>query len=239
MRWIYPPAFAAAVVLSFSGALAAQAPTPPPLAEDAPEPVIERVDGRVVRVGAIQVDQEGGRVSLDGVVNPATVLEYLATARDGFKSYESALELEASPEEFNLAMIFIGLDSEKAVPSRYKFDPELPQGDSVDIWVEWQPTEGETRRVRAEELIYDESDASTMTTGPWVYTGSVFGEDGSYLATVNGVLLGFMHTPESIIDSPRPLGSSYGSHRLNPDLGLLPGMSLTVVIEKESPEGAQ
>jgi hypothetical protein len=216
---------------TLSGGAAAQAPPPIPPAEGPPpEPVVEKVEEGVYRVDRIQVDQTSRTVSVKGVVNEATVLEFLANAKEGFKAYESALELDTTAEAFNVAMIMIGLEQEHGSPSRYKFDPEAPAGDPVEVWVEWIHPKG-PGRIRAEELVWDSQGEVTLPESHWVYTGSVFLEDGSYLAGLSGVLIGFMHTPESIIDSPLPLSASYGSHQINPALGLLPGTPVTVIVK--------
>lgn len=211
-------------------------PPPPPDKEASPEPVVERLDEHRVRVGKILVDQEKHELSVEGVVNPRSPLEYLATAQSGFKSYESALELQCSAVEFNLALILLGLDPEKGVPSKEKFDSDAPQGDAVEIWVEWEAG-GETVRHRGEDLLYDIETKKTVAHGPWVYTGSVFLPDGRYLADVDGVLIGFMHTPESIVDNPLQLASAWGSVELHPDLGLEEGDPVKLVLRRLPEDG--
>ena len=199
-------------------------PTTPPA-----EPKVERLGEHLVGIGAIRVDTKKKELGVPGFVNGVMVLEYLANARQGFKAYESALELDATAVEFNLALILLGLDGEKGVPSRFKFDPEPPQGDAVEVWVEWD-VDGESRRIPAAELIYNERTKETFPRGPWVYTGSVFLPDGNYLAHLNGVLIGFMHTPESIVDSPLELDGAYGMYRPNPNLGLDPRTPVRVIV---------
>jgi hypothetical protein len=182
-------------------------------------PPVERLpDGRV-RVEGIVIDVPKRELRLPGFRNTATVLEYLANARAGHKAYESALELDATATGFNVAMILLGVDASRSKPSRYKFDPETPLGDPVEIWVEWKdPKTGETVKVRAEELVYNAQTDRTLDEGRWVYTGSAFTPGGEYLAEVDGVLIGFMHCPEAIVDSPRALDANYGNYQFNPKL---------------------
>ena len=204
--------------------------------EAADEPAVERLDEHRVRVGMILVDREKRELTVEGVVNSATVLEYLATARAGFKSYESAMELECSAVEFNLALILLGLDEERGVASSEKFDPRPPQGDEVEIQVEWQAA-GKTVRRPAEDLIYSDETRQTLARGPWVYTGSITLPDGQYLAQIEGVLIGFMHTPESIIDNPQKLTGAYGSHRLHPEAGPEPGTRVRLIVRRAGEVG--
>lgn len=212
----------------------------PVLAQAGPpaDPPVEKIDEQRLRVGEILVDREKGELSVGGTVTSATVLEYLATARKGFKSYESAFELDCSAVELNLALILLGLDEERGVPSKSKFDADAPQGDPVEIRVEWESGE-DTVSVPAEELLYDTETGRTLSPGPWVYTGSVFLEDGTYLAEADGVLIGFMHTPESIIDSPRPLATAWGSMQRHPEASPEEGTRVKLVVRRIAEEAGK
>ena len=139
--------------------------------------------------------------------------------------------METNAINFNLALILIGLDQSRSVGPKMHFDPAIPQGDPVEIWVEWDDPNGR-RRVRAEQLVYNTSSKTTLSEGPWVYTGSVFlAENNAYLADIEGSLIGFVHTPAPIIESPRPTSpTNYGSDTLNPALNLKPGTSIQLIV---------
>jgi len=128
-------------------------------------------------------------------------------------------------------MILIGLDQSRSVVPKRHLDPDIPQGDPIEIWVEWTAPTG-MRRVRAEELIYNTMSKTTLSPGPWVYTGSVFvKESGGYLADIEGSLIGFVHTPAPIIDSPRVVPpNSYGNDVLNPALNLARGTPVQLLV---------
>jgi hypothetical protein len=192
---------------------------------------IERLSPDRLRVGNVHIDMARQEVSVTGTITDAMVLEFIAVAKGGFKAYESALELETSAINFNLALILIGLDPSRAVVPKFHIDPDLPKGDPVDVWIEWDDN-GRQRRARAEEIVYNEKTKKTLTQGPWVYTGSVFAaESNAYLAEIEGTLIGFVHSPAPVIDSPRPLpGGDYGANKLNPALNLAPGMSVTLKV---------
>jgi hypothetical protein len=110
-------------------------------------------------------------------------------------------------------------------------DPAIPEGDLVEMFIEWD--EGATRRrIRAEELVYNQQSKQTLREGPFVYTGSVFiAGSSAYLADIEGSLIGFSHTPATIIDSPRPLSAGgYGSDVINPNLKLKPGTPVVLTV---------
>ena len=136
------------------------------------------------------------------------------------------MTLNTNAVSFNTALLLLGLDHARSKPSSIQFDPAAPEGDPVELTVTWTDG-GKPRTVPIEELLFDQRANRTFSKGPWVYTGSRFYDTGAfrfYLAEQDGVLIGFMHGPQSIIDNPRAdaLGG-YGSFVLNPNLGLKPG----------------
>ena len=173
---------------------------------------MEKLGEKLFRLGNIIIDTEKREIRVPGRINPGvTVLEFVANTKGGSKAYESAVELETDAVTFNLALILIGLDQANGVPAKFPFDPDPPQGDPVEIWVEWVSPK-EKRRIRAEELVYNRRTQETLPKGSWVYTGSAFLPDGRYLADVYGVLISFAHNPATVVDSPLPDGvTAYGT----------------------------
>ena len=197
-------------------------------------PVIEDLGNHRYRIGRIVVNKAENSFSIAGVVlelgSSQDPLEFLAVAKGGFKSYESALMIEANAFEFNLACILIGLQGENAVQPQYHFDPAPVQGDPVTLWVTWQQN-GETVRKPAIDLIHvaDLSAASEE----WVYTGSHFFDDGRYAANISGTLIGFVHDPESIIQHRIGLGlGNYGAATYNHTDGPSPGTPIALIVER-------
>ena len=205
-------------------------PTPPPALRSPEPPPVEKLGEDRLRIGSIQVDLKTREITVPGAVNNAMVLEFVANTRGGFKAYESLLTLDTNAAGFNLALIMIGLDRARSVPPRRHFDPNPPQGDPVEVWVEWKE-DAKTKKVRAEDLIYNARKNETLPQGPWVYTGSVFVRDGRYLAELHGVLIGFVHTPAPIIENPSSNGvGGFGSFKLNPHVGLKPGTEILLTV---------
>ena len=116
------------------------------------------------------------------------------------------------------------------MPTRH-FDPVPPKGDPIEIWVAWIPPGG-PKRVRIEELLFDKRTNRTVPEGPWVYTGSTIVGPGQYLADMDGVLIGFVHSPSPVIENPR-IGAvdAYGDIIRNPNLDMPGGMNVTVTIK--------
>jgi hypothetical protein len=199
-----------------------------------PAPV-EKLGPTTYRIGQMHVDTAQREVAVPGTVNGVSVLEFVANTLGGMKAYETALTLNTNAISFNAALLLIGLDPSRGRPALLQFDPTPPEGDPVDITVDWQQV-GKPRRARVEELLYDRRTKRTLPEGPWVYTGSRFVDLGvnggrQYLAELDGVLIGFMHGPQAIIDNPRnDAAQGYGAIVLNPALGLAPETPVTLTI---------
>lgn len=192
---------------------------------------MEKLSDSRLRIGAVSVDLARREVSVKGTVNDVPLLEFLVNTKGGYKSYESAVEAECNAIDFNLGLMLIGLDRARTTSRpRFHFDPVPPQGDPVEIWVSWEAG-GPERRVRAEELIYDEAAKKALATGTWVYTGSQFiTRSRAFMADAEGVLIGFVHTPAPLIERMEPVPGAFGAVKLNPTLGLVPGMAVTVTV---------
>ena len=142
---------------------------------------------------------------------------------------------------FNAAMLMIGLDKDHArVPTRH-FDPVPPKGDRVALWIDW--TRGDEKiRTPVEHLLFDSESGQTVPSSEWVYTGSVFLEHGvseratRYLADIDGVLIGFVHSPAPIIENVSGAGvGRYGRIVLNPNLGLEPDTPVMLTVKALGP----
>jgi hypothetical protein len=85
--------------------------------------------------------------------------------------------------------------------------------------------------VSADQLLFDNEKKATLPIERWVYTGSTFTTEGQYIAELDGVLIGFMHTRSSIIDEHGGTGvGRYGAIILNRNLGLEPNDPVTLYV---------
>jgi len=197
-----------------------------------PQPRVQELgDGRY-RVGQITIDRTRQLFSVSGKIIDLGAaempLEFLAVAKGGAKAYESILELDASAIEFNLACILIGLDNSKAVQARGHFDPTPVEGDPVELWLAWDHLGKEVRKPVGDILKLQDA---ASATDEWVYTGSYFTDDGQYAAQAIGLLVGFVHDPESIIQHRSGLGlQGYGAVTFRPSAAPLSGTPITLTV---------
>jgi len=233
----------AVIVILLIGLASASAQQPPPIPNFSPENIpttpasVTKLGPGLFRIGEIKVDTTKREASVPGKVNAVEILEFVANTQNGLKAYESALTVDTNAVTFNAAMLMIGLDKDHArVPTQH-FDPEPPKGDRVALWIDW--ARGEQKiRTPVEQLLFDKQSGQAVPASEWVYTGSVFLENGisaratRYLADIDGVLIGFVHSPAPIIENVTGAGvSRYGSIVLNPNLGLEPNTPVTLTIK--------
>ncbi len=195
------------------------------------QPKVKDIGNGKFQIGNIIIDKNKKEVTVPGRINMKEgIIEFIACTKGGDKAYESALEMDTDAKTFNLSMILIGLDPKKGKASAYHFDPNPPEGDHVEITVQWDTDKGK-KTITAQKVIHDMKTGKTFPTSHWVYTGSVFLEDGSYLADSAGVLVGFVHDPAPVIESPLSnAAGSYGNFVINNKILPEVGTKITMII---------
>jgi hypothetical protein len=195
-----------------------------------PTPEIKRLSPTVVQIGSLQVDSAARELRAPGTLNQVTILEFVANTPRGLKEYESAITVDSDAATFNAALLLLGLDPARArVPTQH-FDETPPAGDPVELWVE-AVRPNKPLRFPVEELLWHQIDKRTLEPGPWVYTGSTMAQ-GQFLAEADGVLIGLVHSPAPLIENPRKGAvKAYGEVVLNPNLGLLAGARVTLIVK--------
>ena len=197
------------------------------------KPRIEDMGNAKYRVGAIKIDKARGLITVPAVMLPyeeGKPIEFMATMKQGYKSYESVLSLQANAFEFNLACILIGLDPGKAVSSKFHFDPQPVQGDPVSIKVSWKKN---GKRVEYDVIdLLKVGEAKPDKPSVWSYTGSMFVDGDRYLAQMDGVLIGLIHDPASIIEHKKGLAvGNWGSIAIDPDVAPQGGQEVVISIQ--------
>lgn len=200
----------------------------PPTSSVPEQPAIKDLGDQRYRIGAILVDKARHSFRVKGrLLRLEPPLEFLAVRKGGMKAYESLLELDSDAVEFNLACILIGLDEKKGKAPSFHFSPEPVEGTPVALWVSWE-ADGKTVRMPAAKLLLQGD--KLVDSDAWVYTGSIFAADGTYLAQQDGTLVGFVHNPASIIEHREGIAlGNYGE--VYPRLSVLPAVGTPVTLE--------
>jgi hypothetical protein len=163
---------------------------------------------------------EDDRVSVDGFIGPgrAAPLEFFAVLRGG-KEHEAVVIVTGSygPEErlprglaagLNLACQALNLP--RGAPTRWKEGgkPVPASGEPVHVYVEWEK-DGKTVRARAEDLVYNETEAAAMGKDSWIYVGSRFVRNigtgqREFMAEITGSLAATFGSENSILSNRSP-----------------------------------
>lgn len=206
----------------------AQSPQPPDLD-------IQDLGDDRFQVGQIIVDKAAGSFSVPATLLdlgvPDAPLEFLVVTRNGPKSYESLLEIDATAYEFNVACLLIGLNPDNAKLPLGNFQPEPADGDPVALHVSWDDN-GEQVTRPATDFIQVTS--GEEPTDEWVYLGSFFMQDGQYAADWIGLAVGFVHDVESIIQHASGIGlASYGATVTRPVAGVTTMTPLQLIVSRK------
>jgi len=202
-------------------------------AEEAPAiPAMEKVGDGLYKLGNVELDLNKKTITVYGKVNMAYgLIELLACTKIG-KVHESLLVLDVQPIHLQTALILLGLEYEGGI--RYQGDPRTPKGDPVRIWVEWNK-DGQIKRHRAEDLIFNRVKQSSMEHIDWVFTGSRINNNGTFMAQAVGTIITTFHDPDAIIDNPLPEGGDDTIYIVNNQIAPPKGTDIKMIIEPGGP----
>jgi hypothetical protein len=231
---------AAAGAFISNPAWAADTPTGPPApaaqAGGTAAPEMKPLGGERYQIGKIIVDRKARRMTLPARVHVLDrPLEYLLTTTGGMKEYETLFEADVSGTEFNLACILLGLERDKTLEAYQQFSEKRMAGPRVEISIAWKH-DGKTLTGSASDALFDAGQKAPEPV-EWVYVGSQkYWQDNRYAADVTGTLIGFVHDPNTIIESVVGLGiGAYGS--VNGNAQLLPPVGSEVELSVTVPDG--
>ncbi len=130
--------------------------------------------------GHLEIVEKEKKLVLKGKISEALgeydehlkgAVEYLVCGHNG-KEYESIIVVEATGKEIYEAIEKLGVKT--GTPPGYdeeKDEPTPPTGTEFLIYAEWKDGD-ETKKVRAEELIFNVKTKKTMSHVAWIYSGS-------------------------------------------------------------------
>lgn len=191
-------------------------------------PSMTKIGDGLYKLGNIDLDLNRKTITMYGKVNMSYgLIELLACTKIG-KMHESALVMDVQPVHLQTALILLGLEYEGGL--RYQGDPRTPKGDRVRIWVEWEK-DGQTKRYRAEDLVFNRLTQKPMEHTDWVFSGSRINPNGTFMAQAVGTLITTFHDPDTIIDNPLPEGGDDTVYIVNTQLAPPKGTDIRMIIE--------
>ena len=169
-------------------------------------PAVQKIGPDEYKVGSLVINKKKREMYISGSVNmQAGLVEYLAcTQAEAGKLHESVLKLEANPSDIQVALLLLGFQPKNNL--KFQGDPTIPEGDFLEIWVEWELANRKKNKIRGEELVYDQNMKKSMDKTPWVFTGSQI-MDGRFMADIEGSIIATFRDPFALINNPLPSGA--------------------------------
>lgn len=178
-------------------------------------PSMQEISPGVFQIGKIRLDKKKRSVTFPGKLNMSKdLVEYVLVTPEG-STHESVLTAEIQPTDLQFVMLLLdakgsGLLTPKAdavppgqIDALYlKSAPRL-KGDNVSITVSWKTQDGTEKAVPLEDLLMNAETKKVAERGPWIYTGSMFGSDGGFLAQQQGSFISVVTNPAALINNPR------------------------------------
>lgn len=176
-----------------------------------------------------------------------TQTEFILIGPKSGHGYESVAVSKAQPGDVHAALEFIGLARGRPIePAGLRY---WPRGERVAAMIEWEASgpDGaiETRRIRAEETIFDRQTGKPLPPDGFVFVGSYFfrNEAGEtvYAADVEDPMsiLSAFNLRGTVLDIPRQgtQDELYDRQIIHPDLPWKAEQPLTFVLRPARPEG--
>lgn len=202
-----PLASAAALSLSALPASAQQ---------ETPVAAMKEISPGVFQIGQLRLDKVARSITFPGKLNMAKdLIEYVLVTPAG-PTHESLLSSEVQPSDLHFAMLLLGAKGSgllapqpgDAPPSQLdaeylKHAPRL-KGDNIDFTVKWKGADGKELTASVEDWLRNPETKKAAPHGPWIYNGSMFGQDGGFLAQQQGIFAAAITNPAALINNPRP-----------------------------------
>ncbi|MGA1840578.1 MAG: YdjY domain-containing protein [bacterium] len=166
---------------------------------------IQQIGPDEYKIGGIMLNKKKKEIHITGSINMQSgLVEYLACQDEVGKLHESVLKLDAKPSDIQVALLLLGFKNKNNL--EFQGDSTIPEGDPLDVFVEWNLPDKSTKKVRAEELVFDQQKNKAMEKTYWVFTGSKI-IDGQFMADMDGSIIATFRDPLAIINNPLPTGA--------------------------------
>ncbi len=185
-----------------------------PAAPEAPRPsAVKEISPGLFQIGQARLEQSTRTIKFPAAINMTDgLLEYLLVSRDG-PTHESLLVSDLEPNDLHLAMLLLGAKGSPAAKGAQPAPGQITEeylkrapaltGESVSLTVTWKGEGAAEKSGPVEDwLLYGDTN-KPPARGPWLYTGSVFGSDGQFIAQQQGVFAALVTNPAALINNPR------------------------------------
>jgi hypothetical protein len=200
------------VLLSEEPAAAAPAPGAP---AEPFVPAMREISPGVFEIGKLRLDKGKNSIAFPGKINMAKdLIEYVLVTPNG-PTHESLLVSEVQPSDLHFAMLLLGakgagLSTPAAsdappgqIDAKYLKDAPKLKGDNLSVTATWKDKQGKEHITPVDEWLLNKQTKKPAAPGWWIYTGSMFGADGGFLAQQLGMCISVVTNPSALINNPR------------------------------------
>lgn len=184
-------------------------------AQETPTLAMQEISPGVFQLGKLRLDKNARSVSFPGRVNMAKdLVEYVLVTSMG-ATHESLLASDVQPSDLHFAMLLLGAKGSgllapqagDAPPGQIDADylrtaPRL-KGDNISFAVKWKGADGKEKSAQVEDWLANAETHKPVPRGPWIYNGSMFGQEGGFLAQQQGMFASVVTNPGALINNPR------------------------------------
>jgi len=205
-----PITILAAALLHFGGQWAPAADDPAAFV-----PAMREISPGVFEIGKLRLDKGKNSIAFPGKINLVKdVVEYMLVTPNG-PTHESLLVSEVQPTDLHFAMLLLGAKGSGLsapgpgdappgqIDAKYLQNAPKLKGDNLLVTATWKDKEGKAHITPIEEWLLNTQTKKSATPGPWIYTGSMFGADGGFLAQQLGMCISVVTNPSALINNPR------------------------------------
>ncbi len=185
------------------------------VAQEVAPAAMQEISPGVFQLGKLRLDKKARSVSFPGRVNmDKDFIEYVLVTPQG-ALHESLLSSEVQPSDLHFAMLLIGAKGAgilapapgDAPPGQIDAEylrtaPRL-KGDNLTFAVKWKAKDGSEQTTPVEDWLVHPDSHKAVPRGPWIYTGSMFGQEGGFLAQQQGTFASVVTNPAALINNPR------------------------------------
>ena len=158
----------------------------------------KEVSPGLFELGKVRIHKQNRTIEFPAVVNMKEgIAEYFLVSTQG-KVHESVLRTDVEPYQIHVAMLLLG---GKGAQTNFFLPDKPPPGEPITIEVSWKGLLS-TKRIAAEEMVFDRAKNRAMSKGPWTYNGS-FQFEGTFVAQQGGSIISVISDPEALINNPR------------------------------------
>ncbi len=196
---------------------APQAKSPPeasagqPPATPAPAPSIKSLGGTRHELNGIQFDRKTRAISLPAKINMTEGLLEYALVHESGKVHESLLSTTISPFDLNVVLLLVNYQpsakffdlSDKEAGAVLVKNPKIEPQAKLTVTLDWMDAAGEAKSASLESMLLNIDQKAPAKEGPFIYTGSMLMEDGTFMAKETGSIIALYVDAAALINNPR------------------------------------